>query len=391
MQLRRHLKILCLLAVLQTEISLADADATKPPIRIGVSLSLSGSYAEFGRLQQLAYQLWEGQVNKRGGILDRPISVIIRDDQSDPQMVAKIYEQFTEKEKLDLVFGPFSSRLTAAAALVTEKNNYPMLTGGASSDELWMKGYKNLFAVYPPNSRYAIGFLALLSHTEIKKIAIIRLDDLSMLSIGEGAKRWAPEYGLDVVDYRSVPKQNADFEEAAKAARDSGAQAVILTGWLDESTAMRRALKKIGWTPKAFYAHPGPNLEKYRESVGDDAHTTFFSSVWEPREDVPLPGSAEFLRAYRSAYNIVPSYHAASAFAACQILEKAIIRAGSVNRQAISKVLSELDTPIIIGRYVVDNNGAHLKGLPAIIQWQKGKREIVWPEDLRTAKPIFNK
>jgi branched-chain amino acid transport system substrate-binding protein len=52
-------------------------------------------------------------------------------------------------------------------------------------------------------------------------------------------------------------------------------------------------------------------------------------------------------------------------------------------------ILSAMDTMTIIGRYGVDRTGMQIKHFNLIIQWQNGKKEVVWPEELRTAKPVF--
>ncbi|MBI3900507.1 MAG: amino acid ABC transporter substrate-binding protein [Gammaproteobacteria bacterium] len=372
-------------------LSMALAGFGVPPIRIGVSLGLTGTHAEVARLQQCAYQLWESQVNERGGILGHPVQMVIRDDQSQPQVAAQIYQEFIETAKLDFVFGPYTSPITAAVAPIADKNGYPMLAAGAAADDIWKHGYQNVFGMWVPAGRYTIGFLELLSAAGIERVAIVTVDDIFSVSVAEGAKRWAPAYDLHVVDYRVLPKKNPDMVAAAKAARDSRAQALLLGGLLDESIAMRRALKQIGWTPAAFYASVGPTLEKYRNTLGADANGTFSTSIWEPKENLRLPGSSEFLRAYLGRYHELPSYHAASAFAAGQILEQAIIKAGGTDRSAVRHALATMDAESIIGRYAVDRTGVQIKRFPLIVQWHDDQREIVWPPELETASPVIRK
>jgi hypothetical protein len=57
----------------------------------------------------------------------------------------------------------------------------------------------------------------------------------------------------------------------------------------------------------------------------------------------------------------------------------------------VSASLASLDGMSIIGRCAVDRSGAQNRGFALIIQWQSNKREIVWPPELRAAKPIFDK
>lgn len=150
---------------------------------------------------------------------------------------------------------------------------------------------------------------------------------------------------------------------------------------------MRLSLKKAGLYPKAFYASVGPGLPAYYEKLGSDADYTFSTSQWEPHGKIP--GSMEFYEEFKNSYGQIPSYHAAYAFAAGQLIEMAIKKGESLDRDKIKAILASMNTTTIIGRYSVDKTGRQIKRFPLIIQWLKGKREIVWPENLGTAKPIF--
>jgi branched-chain amino acid transport system substrate-binding protein len=150
---------------------------------------------------------------------------------------------------------------------------------------------------------------------------------------------------------------------------------------------MRRALKKVDWYPKAYFATIGPVLPKYRDMLGADAELTFVNANWEPR--VNFSGSRTFLAKFRALFEIEPSYQAAMAYAAGQIMEAAVKSAGSLERAKIIRALSELETYSIVGRYKVDRTGVQIKHLPLTMQWQNGKKEIVWPEEMQSAKPIL--
>ena len=101
-------------------------------------------------------------------------------------------------------------------------------------------------------------------------------------------------------------------------------------------------------------------------------------------------GSRTFLASFRALHGInEPAYQAAIAYAAGQILEKAVDKAKSLERSKIRQALSKLETYTILGRYKVDSTGIQIKHFPLTMQWQKGKKEIVWPEEMQTAKPVF--
>src|SRR5262245_32332259 len=103
-----------LLRLLSLLLAFAAAAYASEPVHVGVSMSLTGKYAELGAMSEKAYRLWERDVNLRGGILGRPVKLKIVDDQSEPATAKQIYLDLVSKQKVDLVLGPYSSAITEA-------------------------------------------------------------------------------------------------------------------------------------------------------------------------------------------------------------------------------------------------------------------------------------
>ena len=363
-----------------------DGVATEP-LRIGGSLGLTGKYAEPAAMQKMAYQLWETGINKKGGIFNRKVEVIIIDDKSNLKIAQNIYRDLILKSKVDLVFGPYSSELTKAVAPIVNEQKYPMLAAGAAADSIWQQGYNNVFGMWIPASRYTTGILELALLNDMKKVAVVYADDEFSTEVAKGAKRWVPFYGLNLVMFEKFKKGNKDLSFLAQKAFDAKTELLIVGGHFNESVDMRKALKQIGWYPKVFFATVGPAIPKWKQILEADAEFGFGTSIWEPQVSFPL--SKEFAALFDSTYHEKPSYHAATAYAAGQILEAAIKLAGSLKLDMIRQAMYDLDYTSIIGRYAVDKTGMQIKCFPLIIQWQNGKKEIVWPDDVRTAIPIF--
>jgi len=358
------------------------------PLRIGVTLSLTGKYAELGAMNDKAYRLWQQDVNRRGGLLGRPVRITAVDDKSDPQLAKTLYRDFIVKDRVDLILGPYSSEITDAVADVAEQYHYPLLSSGGSADSIWQKGRNYTFGVYITSSKYTTGFLELLLKAGIEKIAIVAADDLFARNIEEGTKNWVRRYELNLVYSGTFRKGNGeDIGSRISSARAAGAEALIVAGHFDDAINGRRALKKIGWVPKAYYATVGPAVQRYADMLKGDADYTFTSSQWEPT--LPFPGTREFAKEFSDTYHVTPSYHAASAYAAGQILEAAVRKAKSLDREKLKDALGSLDTMTVIGRYGVDAEGRQIRHFTTTVQWQKGKKEIVAPQELQTVKPIW--
>ena len=82
--------------------------AAQGPIRIGASLSLTGTYAKLGKYQHEGYQLCLKETNARGGVLGRKLDMVVYDDQSTPATAVRLYEKLITEDKVDAVMGPYS-------------------------------------------------------------------------------------------------------------------------------------------------------------------------------------------------------------------------------------------------------------------------------------------
>ena len=129
-----------------------------------------------------------------------------------------------------------------------------------------------------------------------------------------------------------------------------------------------------------------PEFLKKAGPIGD---RVFGPSQWEPDERIPFPGTKKFIADFIQYAQKQPSYHAGSAYAACQILENAIKQAGVINHDRIRDYIRALDTVTVIGRFKVDQQGKQIGHNPFMIQWQNGKKEIVYPTKLQTAPAQF--
>ncbi len=366
--------------------STAPADSSSP-IKIGISLGLTGRYSEMSYMQIKALKLWERDVNAKGGILGRKVKIIAYDDRSDPNTAKFFYDYLINKMKVDLLLAPYSSELTYAVAPMFEKYGYPTIASGASADRLWEHAPKYLFGIISPASKFAVGFVEMIARHGFTSVAIAYSDDPFPADIANGTRKWVEEFGLKTVLFTEFKKGTRDLDGLAQKVRESHAQVLIVCGYYDDSINMRLAMKRIGWYPKVYYASVGPAIRTFHDKLGQDADYTFSSALWEPHGKIP--GSIEFYESYLKSYGQVPSYHAAEAYAAAELIEKAIKKAGSVDREKIREILSSMQTTTIVGRYGVDKTCKQVKHFPLIIQWQNGRKEIVWPKNLSTSKPLY--
>ena len=123
--------------------------AAKGPttLTIGISLSLTGDFADPGKAAQRGYQLWADTVNTKGGVLGRTVKLKIVDDASSPNQAVSNYQNLINRDHVDLVFGPFSSLLTIPSSAVVNRYHYAFIEPAGGGPAVFAQHLHNLFFV----------------------------------------------------------------------------------------------------------------------------------------------------------------------------------------------------------------------------------------------------
>ena len=359
------------------------------PVLIGATVSLEGKYKETSFMIRNGLQLWEKEINQRGGLLGRPVKLILYDDKSKKELVRHFYEKLLTEDKVDLVFSPYSTPLTLVASEVSERYKMVMLASGASGENIWERKYRYIFGVYSPAGRYFIGLLDLMARNGLESAAILYEKTSFNVYAAKGAQDWAKRFGLKVCYKKSYESGKAELPGLLKEVKDMGPDGIILCAYPADCFELLRLMKEAKYRPKALGFTIAPALPDFYERAGNMSEGVFGPSQWEPDERIPFPGTKKFIRDFTAFSKKLPSYHAGSAYASCQILEKAINHSRSLNHDKIRDFILSLDTITVIGRFKVDHKGKQIGHNPIIIQWQNGKKEIVYPRKMQTASPRF--
>ena len=112
---------------------------------IGASLPLTGEFAEPGEAARRGYEVWMEMVNEAGGLLGRPFKLVIKDDQSDQNLVVTDYNALIEQDQVDLLLGTFSSLLNIPASAVAERAQMVYVEPAGGSPDMFNRGFEYLF------------------------------------------------------------------------------------------------------------------------------------------------------------------------------------------------------------------------------------------------------
>lgn len=167
------------------------------------------------------------------------------------------------------------------------------------------------------------------------------------------------------------------------------AKGLVLSAYPPDGYELIRLLGEMRYKPTVLAMPIAPAHPNFHNKVGDMANPIFGPSQWEPIKRIPFPGTQRFIDGFTAFAGHLPSFHAASAYAACQLFEQAITRTQSIDHRKLRDIIAALDTVTVLGRCNVDLTGKQVGHNSFMIQWQKGKKEIVWPQKMQTAQPVF--
>jgi branched-chain amino acid transport system substrate-binding protein len=361
------------------------------PIRIGASLSLEGKYKENSEMIRDAYQLWARRVNRQGGLLGRQVELIFYDDHSREDLVRENYRKLIETDHVDLLLSPYGSPLTLAASEISEAHKYVMVACSASAKALWERGYHYLFGIYATADRYFVGLLDLMAQQGYHTVAILHENNVFNLDIASGIVDWARRFRMTVAWNRGFNDAQADLPQAIQDLKKlrPTPDGLIVSAYVPACYRVLDLLKTQGYRPPVLAMTIAPVYPEFYKRTGPMGENVFAASQWEPDQRIPFPGTKEFIQEFNSLYGLMPSYHAGSAYATCEVMARAVSKAGSLDQTRLRDIIASLDTVTVIGRFKVDSRGMQIGHNPILIQWQDGRKEIVYPIKMQTAKPRF--
>ena len=360
------------------------------PITIGISLPLygpqqAGGFAPDGQATQRGYELWASDVNSHGGLLGRPVKLIILNDKGDPPTDAKNYETLITQDHVDLTLAPFSSLLTAgAAAQVTERHGYVLAAGSAAAPTVYGLHDHYLFSTNVPATDEMLPFAQWLVAQTAHPVtaAYPMVNDPFADPPVQTARTFLTKRGVKDV-YRQTYPANvttralvADAQQVAKKK-----PAMVFLGSVAVSTvqAFMKGFQLANWAPKYFIASSGPDQgASFLGAVGISAAVgAMVPNGWSG--NYPNALSHVMVQDYIAKYGGTAgdiNADVAEAYSAGQVEAAAVKATHSLDQQTMINWLHTNTVQTVVGSVKFDASGKNtdaLKGSALIFQWQPGQ------------------
>lgn len=373
-------------------------DSADAPIKIGISLPLTGDFSEPGKGVQRGYEAWADYVNENGGLLGRQVELTILDDQSNADRVAADYEKLINQDGVDLVFGPFSTRLVVPAAQVAQDYGYLFVEPAGAAEEVFTQGFDNLFYAAPAIADDHYDYLAdaieaLPEDERPKTAAYAAMDDPFAMGTAYGLKTRLEEMGVETVVDEVYPPNTTDFGSIAAKIADSEADVIVGGTQYQDAVNLIVALRQLSYQPKLAAFSTAPTNPEFPEAIGTETEGIISPTGYTP--EASYESNQEFVDFYTEKNGTPPAEDEANAWTTGQVVAAAVEAVGCAEpdaecQQQLIDWLRGNEVETVVGPLSWDEAGRP-QGAHLIQQYVDGEIRIVLPEDAAEADLILEK
>jgi branched-chain amino acid transport system substrate-binding protein len=376
------------------------ASAQQNPIVIGGTLGLTGAFAEPSTDYKAVYDLWLEKVNKKGGLLGRPVKMIIYNDESTPTVAQALYNRLLDQDKVDLVLAPYTTFVGGAVVPIVMAQKKVLFNGGFVGINIfnnakgWIVGSYNYQE--PDYTRGLFEMLKSIPEDQRpKRAAIFTAQNPFTIVVRAGvdgkggALNYAKDAGIQVVVDEQYPPNTTDFTGLVQKAKNANADVVLALGLPNDTLQIARTVQQQGYKPSVFCTC-GSQVTTLKgwAGLGEANEGGFGTTIAWPTQ--PFAGIAELAEIFKKrGYATLPTY-AIGGTAILEVLEQAVNGAKTLDQEKIKEYIQKTVFKTVGGDFKYQDNGTPVYS-QIVLQYQKGKNEIVWPKQFRTADPVLKK
>jgi branched-chain amino acid transport system substrate-binding protein len=371
----------------------AGAAAAQDLIKIGAPLPITGPLSPEAKKQQRGYDLWAETANRAGGVKvggkRMKVEIVYVDYQSNTPRAVQSAEKLITQDNVSFLFSPFGSGATKAASSVSEKYQIPTVAATASSSQVYDQGYKYLFGTFTPNDTLTDPLSDIVKRESggVKRVAILARNDLFPLAIAQEMEKSAKQRGLDVVYFEKYAIGTLDHASALSQIKAQSPHWIFATGYTNDLILLRKQMADQRIEAPVVTMIAAPAYQEWIDGTGKLSQNVTSAAWWHPAvryKGEDLFGSTEnYVRLFQAKYGALPDYVEASSSAAGAILQMAIEKAGSIDRNKVRDALAAIDAVTFWGPVKFGSTGQITSLEPPVFQIQNGRPVVIHPQEVK--------
>ncbi len=149
-----------------------------------IPLPLTGKQAKFGEIMKRSYEMAAEEINAKGGVKGKQITLSFEDSSGKPETARAIVEKLIDVKKQPVIVGEYTSACAKAVAAVAEERKTPYLVVASADDDITKQNYKYVFRQNQVNAHYADAFVSFLKEVVKPKTIAILYRELGLRDLG---------------------------------------------------------------------------------------------------------------------------------------------------------------------------------------------------------------
>lgn len=348
-------------------------------IKLGANLEMTGGNATFGQSATNGAKLAIKQVNAKGGVLGKQVSLVVADNKSEAAEAANAMQKLITQDKVLGIIAPIASSSVIAGAQVNMDNKVLAISPTASNPNVTVDPATGKVRDFLFRAAFIDPFQgSVMANFAMKtlqgKTAAVYIDNSSDYAKGLGKffKETFEKSGGKVVIEEAYLAKDTDFKATLTKIKAANADVLFVPGYYQEVGMIVKQAREMGLM-MPILGGDGWDSAKLPEIAGAKAlNNTFFANHYSPDDN--SPAIKTFVEAYQKEYNQTPDAFAALAYDATMMVIEAIKRANSEDTVKIKDELAKTkDYAAVSGTITLNETHDAVKSA-VIIEMKDGKQ-----------------
>ncbi len=380
------------------------------PIKIGFSMALTGVLGAGGKSALIAMEIWRDDVNKKGGLLGRPVELVYYDDATTPAKVPAIYTKLLSVDKVDLVVSSYGTDVIAPAMPIVMRSG-KVFMGLFGLDVNHKFKYDRYFQIMPagpnPAQDWSRGFFDIAKEKGLKSVAIAGADAEFAQNAVKGARANAKQDGLNIVYDKGFPPSTADFTPILRAIQATNPDIIYFGSYPANSVGIVKAANELGLKSKLVGGGMvGLQFAAIMKNLGPGLNNLVNYDFWVPAKTLKFPGIDEFLKKYQAAaagkgVDLLGHYLPPWAYAYMQVLGQSVEATKSLDDKKLAEYIHKTTFNTVVGPVKFGKNGEWATSRALMVQFrgvkannldqfkQEGTRVVLKPDAVKSGDIAF--
>ncbi|MCY4378901.1 MAG: amino acid ABC transporter substrate-binding protein [Candidatus Dadabacteria bacterium] len=362
------------------------------PLKIGFPATLSGRHAVQGKESFKGIKLFAEELRAKGGIETREgkslvPELVFYDDESIPEKTKENILRLIEKDRVDILLGPYSSSLTLACVETAEKAQRVVWNYGGSLDDIPSRARGKTVSAITGASSYFQAVMDMIHdcYAEAVEISVLRLEGSRFSqTVCEGALLRAEKLGISAAVY-DFPSGTEDFSAILSRPKSQEASCVLCCGGMEDDINLAKWIRRNSDFDFGVVATLAAAVNEFEKRLGREADSFVSTSQWEPTLSLSPdfgPSPEEFSDRFARAYGYMPDYTAAQSYNMGLIIEKLIEKTGGTDEKVLLREALRSEFTTFYGDFRIDPQTLRQTGHRMLVtQWQDGEKKIVFPKE----------